>query len=130
MDWNPVSATFALARSITELAAAIRWHATETSNENRFLRTIISHLEQIMARLDDFQNAVNAEFDKIEASHAALADDVTFLKEEVAKFAALATDLTVEEKAALDAIKSRAESISGKLSALDSETTRPTPPPE
>lgn len=94
-----------------------------------------------MSAITEFEAAVNVHLDATDAkvdaavaSFTGIKDDVAFLKEEIAK---LQGNGTAEDLAALNRVKARIEALATKtgahadsLTALDAETTRPTPPPE
>lgn len=95
-------------------------------------------------KVQEFETAVNAAFDKIDAgletaqtASSGISDDVAFLKSEIEKLQASQGQVTTEDQAALDRIQARinglstkTESLASGLAQIDQGTERPTPPVE
>lgn len=99
----------------------------------------------IMSQITDFENRVNVAFSGLNEqttaaveSIAGLAEDLDFLKAEIARIQNSPGTLSPEDQAALDRIEGRLSDVSanvngvvGTLRTLDSATTRPpTLPPQ
>jgi hypothetical protein len=105
-------------------------------NDDSVLREILDEIRrwrhdtkhqyhEIMEAIQTFATRVNAAFDALSTSVEGIADDVLFLKEEIAKLQAAPGVLTPEDQASLDALEARVAGLGTKIAELDSATSRP-----
>lgn len=75
-----------------------------------------------------YVDAVNAQFDLIDPAVDGITDDVAFLNETIAALQNTPSDISAEDQVLLDAAQARVTSLASRVSALDGQTARPTPP--
>lgn len=80
-----------------------------------------------MTAVQDFVTKQNAFNDRMDAAIADLVGDVKSLNDTIATLQNSSGAITPEDQASLDALQARAETITGKLEALDA-LTPPAPP--
>jgi len=76
-----------------------------------------------------YTDAVNAQFDIIDPAIDGLVDDVAFLKETIEALNNRPPGFGPEDQALVDAALARLVGMGARVTALDSATSRPTPPP-
>lgn len=87
--------------------------------------------DKIMQEIEQFSTDVNQAFDKLGLAVEGVSGDVAWLKEELKKLPTTPGPLSPEDVALLNGIRTRANDLADKLSALDSLTEQvPTPPVE
>jgi hypothetical protein len=100
--------------------------------KSRRLPVTIHDLEKlenrIMSAISDYAAKVNAAFDKLGTAVDGVADDVTFLKEEIKKLQDNPGPISPEDQAILDGVQARADTLASKVEALDQATERPPTP--
>jgi len=106
------------------------WASKADLNETeRILKSSIHNArDTIMEAITSFANRVNTAFDKLGTAVDGVASDVDFLKQQIATLQNSPGTLSVEDQATLDAIQSRAETLSDKVDALDKATEQPPVP--
>lgn len=91
----------------------------EFLRERLHLTKISQKLDNIMSAISDFATKQNAFNDKMDAAISDITTEVAALNSEIASLQASAGAITPEDQALLDGLQARAQSISDKLSALD-----------
>lgn len=91
-------------------------------------RRITQGLNAIMSAIKDFSDRVNAKFDVLEPAVDGLVDDIKFLKDTIAQLQNNPGPISPEDQALLDALEARVGTATTRVTALDAETVRPTPP--
>jgi peptidoglycan hydrolase CwlO-like protein len=94
--------------------------------------TVIEHnlserINRVMSAISDFSAKVTAFFDRQDTAITDLQGDVDNLQKQIAALQNSAGQITPEDQALLDAITTRAQTVSDKLDALD-QLTPPAPP--
>ena len=85
-------------------------------------------IQAIMSAIATYAEKVNASFDKIATAVTGIADDVTFLKEEIAKLQNTNGPISPEDQAILDGLEARTATLTTNLETLNAATSRPPTP--
>lgn len=91
------------------------------------LAAILYTRDQIMSKISEFSDRVNAAFGSIDQAVTGVSADVQSLKAEIEKLQNTPGDISPEDQAILDGIEAKVNDVAGKLTALDGLTTPPTP---
>jgi len=78
--------------------------------------------ERIMSLIKEFADAQNAFNDRMDAAVSDLVGDIKNLNDQIAALVAQAGNLSDEDKALLDGLQVRSQSIAEKLDALNAQT--------